>query len=67
MPRGKPRKMHAFRLDPDLVDEVRAETDNLAAAVEEALRDWLAKGREGRAARPEAGTSGAERCLSTLS
>ncbi|MBE7157993.1 MAG: type II toxin-antitoxin system CcdA family antitoxin [Rhodospirillales bacterium] len=30
-----------LRLDPALIAEVRAQTDNLAAAIEEGLRLWL--------------------------
>lgn len=30
-----------LRLDPELIDEVRVRTDNLAAAIEEGLRLWL--------------------------
>ena len=45
MPRGNPRKMFAFRLDPSLVEAVKARSDNLAQAVEAALRLWLARDR----------------------
>jgi hypothetical protein len=51
MPRGKPGKMVAFRVDPDLLDAVRAHTPNVTAAMSEGLRLWLA--RERRRAKPD--------------
>jgi post-segregation antitoxin (ccd killing protein) len=45
MPRGNPKKPTALRLDPELVAEVRAYTDNLSAAIEEALRLWLRRAK----------------------
>jgi hypothetical protein len=43
MPRGNPRKYMGFRLDPALVAEVQARTNNVTAAVEAGLRLWLAR------------------------
>lgn len=37
----RPRKMVAYRLDQDLMDEVRAATTNITLAIEEGLRMWL--------------------------
>ena len=45
MPRGNPKKPTALRLDPELVAEVRAYTDNLSAAIEEGLRLWLRRAK----------------------
>jgi hypothetical protein len=45
--------MFAFRLDPALVEAVKARSDNLAQAVEAALRLWLAYERR-KAAKVEA-------------
>jgi len=56
MPRGNPRKMAAFRLDPELVAAVTqmAGPGKVTAAVEEGLRWWLARQarRLGKAAAP---------------
>ena len=45
MPRGNPKRPTALRLDPELVSEVRAYTDNLSAAIEEGLRLWLRRAK----------------------
>jgi hypothetical protein len=43
MPHGNPKKFTAFRIDPELLDAVRALTTNVTAAVEEGLRWWLVR------------------------
>jgi hypothetical protein len=50
MPRGNPGKPVAFRINPDLLAEVKANTSNVTAAVEEGLRLWLA-GKQKKAAK----------------
>ncbi len=45
MPRGKPKKLTALRLDPDLVQEVRRYARTLTVAIEEGLRLWLRRAR----------------------
>ncbi|MFK4046660.1 type II toxin-antitoxin system CcdA family antitoxin [Roseomonas mucosa] len=45
MPRGKPKKPTALRLDPDLVAEVRLHASDLTATIEEALRQWLKRAK----------------------
>ena len=42
-----------FRLDPKLVADVQARTDNVTAAVEQGLRLWLARDKRKKAAKPE--------------
>lgn len=49
MPRGKPKKPMGLRLDPALVAEVRALTDNLAVAIEDGLRFWVRREKAKRA------------------
>jgi hypothetical protein len=41
-----------FRLDPALVADVQARTDNVTAAVEEGLRLWLVRARRRQARAP---------------
>ena len=41
MPRGHPKRPTAFRLDTELMEEVRRYTDNVTEAIEEALELWL--------------------------
>ena len=53
MPRGKPGKLVALRLDPVLLTAVREHTTNVTAAVQEGLRMWLAYERR-KAAKVEA-------------
>lgn len=58
---GGPRKTSVFRLDPELVAEIRGMTSNFAETVEDALRIWIAdsalKPVEGDRKRPcEAGS-----------
>jgi hypothetical protein len=43
MPHGNPKKFTAFRIDPELLDTVRALTTNVTQAVEEGLRLWVAR------------------------
>jgi hypothetical protein len=45
MPHGNPKKFSSFRIDPELLDAVRALTTNMTAAVEEGLRLWLARAK----------------------
>jgi hypothetical protein len=43
MPHGNPKKFSSFRIDPQLLDAVRALTTNVTQAVEEGLRLWVAR------------------------
>ena len=45
MPRGHPKRPTAFRLDTELMEEVRRYTDNVTEAIEEALELWLKQKR----------------------
>jgi len=45
MPRGNPKRLTAFRLDPELMEEVRRCNDNVTEAIEEALELWLKQKR----------------------
>jgi hypothetical protein len=48
MPRGNPKQFTNFRIDRQLLAEVRALTTNLTQAVEEGLRWWLARAKRRR-------------------
>jgi hypothetical protein len=48
MPHGNPKKFTSFRIEPELLDAVRALTTNVTQAVEEGLRLWLARAQRRR-------------------
>jgi hypothetical protein len=45
MPRGAPKRVVTFRIDPELLDEIHAYDVVLTEAVEEGMRLWLRRAK----------------------